>query len=466
MAEADISYTPAKTVRDFIRDHTPGELFYNFIVGPYGSGKTTGDIMKIAYMAGLQDKSPVDGIRRTRVVVVRSTAPQLMDTTIPSFFTWFKPGVAGDWKATQKNFTLRFADVECEVLFRPLDTPDDVSRVLSLEVTHAVLDEFVDIPKEIIEALSGRCGRYPSRKDGGATHFGMWGASNPGNETSWWYDFLILNKPENVNYYLQPGGLSPDAENLENLPKGYYANLIKGKTEAWVRQFVGVQWGFDNRGKPVWPTFNQKIHVSETPLMANPHLPLVLGLDPGLQSALIFGQYDLHGRLIILGELVTSGMGAERVISERLRPLLAAKYRGFKPIIASDPAAANRAQTDEKSVVDVYRRHFDVKYDTDNTLEPRISAVDAFLCKLTDTGPGLIIDPSCKILIRALNGGYKYKIDTKGRESPTPDKDEFSHPADALGYLAKYFLAASNRELRRKVSSFKPPTFTNPYCHR
>ncbi len=64
---------------------------------------------------------------------------------------WFKDGQAGQWKATDKNFILRFDDVECEVMFRPLDTPDDIARVLSLEITFAILDEFVQIPREVIE---------------------------------------------------------------------------------------------------------------------------------------------------------------------------------------------------------------------------------------------------------------------------------------------------------------------------
>ena len=162
MSEA-INYTPPATVSDLIES----EKFYNFIVGPVGSSKTTGILFKIVYHATRQRPSPVDGIRRSRWVVVRNTLPQLKDTTINSFMTWFKHGEAGKWIASSTTFVFKFGDVEAEVLFRPLDTPDDVNRVLSLEVTGAILDEFVEIPKEIVEALSGRCGRYPSAKDGG-----------------------------------------------------------------------------------------------------------------------------------------------------------------------------------------------------------------------------------------------------------------------------------------------------------
>ena len=173
-----IAYTPPPTASRFIKDFLPGELFYDWVIGPVGSGKSTANFFKLVYMAGLQQPGP-DGIRRTRAVIVRNTSTQLRDTTLNSWFTWFKDGQAGKWFATDKKFLLKFGDVECEVLFRPLDTPDDVARVLSLEVTFAILDEFVQIPQAIVDALSARCGRYPSTIAGGATNWGMWGASNP-----------------------------------------------------------------------------------------------------------------------------------------------------------------------------------------------------------------------------------------------------------------------------------------------
>jgi hypothetical protein len=53
-----INYTPPDTINDFIKDFIPGELFYDWIVGPVGSGKTTGIFMKLCYMASLQAPDP------------------------------------------------------------------------------------------------------------------------------------------------------------------------------------------------------------------------------------------------------------------------------------------------------------------------------------------------------------------------------------------------------------------------
>jgi len=465
-----------------MQDYTAGSLFSTFIDGPFGSGKTTALFMKLVYMAQLQEPGR-DGIRRTRAVVVRNSMPMLKDTTIKSWFYWFKPGIAGTWAITDKIFLLKFGDVECEVMFRPLDTPDDVAKVLSLEVTFVILDEFVQIKQEIVEGLTGRIGRYPNVQDTGvkATNYGMWGASNPDTEDNWWYDYLFDTKGEGVSevvnikkgrqrkdasvrFYRQPGGLTPEAENLCNLPpndctNAYYTNLAKGKSEAWIKQFIDAEWGFSASGKPVVPTFKPALHISKTPLKYNPYLPLVLGLDPGLGgSAIIIGQEDLHGRLLVLGELVQSGYGAERLITERLRPYLRRRFPDADVYIAPDPAAGNRAQTDESSVVDVFKKYFPgkVKVESNNRLPLRLDAMESYTTKLTDVGPALLIDEAeCPVLIRALKGGWRFEMVPKNGElKPEPEKNPSSHPGDAFGYLARYF----HRQYERGARYGQSPT--------
>ena len=454
---AVIDYTPPPTLKQFIKDYRPGELFYDWVVGPVGSGKTTGIFFKLVYMAKLQAPG-ADGIRRSAAVIVRNTAPQLRDTTIRSWGYWFKDGQAGDWWATEKNFILRFDDVECTVMFRPLDTPDDITRVLSLEVTFVIIDEFVHIPKELVDALSSRAGRYPPPKDGGATNWGMWGSSNPDTEDNWWFDYLHTTLPDNARYFVQPSGFSPDAENVDNLPgkKAYYTNQAKGKSHEWIKQFIDAEWGFSIAGTPVVATFKSDMHTTRNPILYNPKLKLVIGLDPGLSgSALIFGQEDLRGRLLVLGELAQSGMGAERIISERLKPYLRARFPNADVVIAPDPASANRAQTDEKAVVDVFKKHFPIKIETNNRLALRLDAIDYYTTRLIEGGPALLIDAKeCPILVRALKGGWRYEMDIKRGQikGAAPEKTPHSHLGDAFGYLARYFHRQNEREARASTN--------------
>lgn len=487
-----LDYKPAPTIKAFLKDYRQSALFYTWIVGPVGSAKTTALFFKLVYMAMKQTPSP-DGVRRTKAVIVRNTLPMLKDTTLASWEYWFKDPTAGSWNATDKIFTLRYGDVECQVLFRPLDTPDDVRRVLSLEINFAIIDEFVEIPKAIVDALSARLGRYRQPDGTPVTIWGMWGSSNPGTEDVWWYDYLhgpavrrfkrlagILvptQVPDSIgdvatwapqsgtttlepiaSYYHQPGGLSPDAENLENLPGGvqYYRDAIAGKSEVWVRQFVDAEWGFSIAGKAVIPGFRADLHVAlPNTLTPNPYFPLVVGLDPGITgSAMIIGQQDYDGRIRVFAELVQEGMGAERLVQERLQPLLRNRFPGVsRVIVAADPAAASRTQTDERTVVKVFRQHYEVDVESNNRLPLRLDAIDHYTSTLVEGRPALQIDPSCQILIRALKGGWRYAADLK-RETlrgHDPEKNAYSHPGDAFGYLCRFFHRDRQRETRYRL---------------
>ena len=495
-----IDYRPPPIVNQFIKKFIPGELFYAWIVGPFGSAKTTGMFFKLAYMASLQAKSP-DGTRYSHAVVVRNTFPQLRDNTLVSWNYWFQDGVAGDWKASESKFILKFSDVECEVLFRALDTPADVARVLGLEITFALLDEFREIPKAIVEGLSGRLGRYKPPGDVGCTNFGMWGASNPGMEDNWWFDYLhgsfnteagvyegclqvrfptndtaqaayeALQHAGNVNawYYHQPSGFAPDAENIDHLPPNYYQNMAKGKSKEWIKQYSEAEWGFSVAGKSVVQTFRPDLHIAKGELRYNPYLRLVIGMDPGLGgSALIFGQMDLHGRLLILGELIQKGMGAKRIISERLRPYLRARFPDARVLIVPDPAAANRSANDEKTIVATFREVFDVSIETNNRLPLRLNALDHFCTTLIDGGPALLIDPvHCPVLIRALKGGWRFAVDTKTEDfkSGEPEKNQWSHPGDGCGYLCRYFHKGVLGEEKGKFRPFRPPSYQGNEYH-
>jgi hypothetical protein len=305
----------------------------------------------------------------------------------------------------------------------------------------------------------------------------MWGASNPGDEDSWWYDYLHEKLPENVILFTQPSGFFEDAENLDNLPgqQEYYTNLAKGKTPQWVMQYIEGRWGYSLDGKPVIPTFKHDIHVAKQSLHANPHLPLVIGFDPGVSSAMIVGQMDLNGRLVVLDELVQQDYGAERLCADRLKPLLKARYAGYEVIISPDPAAKSRVQTDEKTVVDVLKSaknkaFWSVKFppgsEDNNRLQIRLDAIEHFTTRLTAEGPALLIDPSCKVLIRALTGGWRYSVGKKQERSAAPEKNAYSHPGDAFGYLCRYVTAADARAARGNAATFRPPVFKNSYAVR
>jgi hypothetical protein len=492
LSDNSINYTPAPTVKAFIKHYKPAENFADWIIGPVGSGKTVGNFFKLVYMATLQEPW-ADGKKHVRAVVVRNTMPQLVDTTISSWMQWFQDGRAGKWEATKKNFTLRFGDVEVEVLFRALDTEDDIARVLSLETTFVIIDEFVQIPQKIVQALSARCGRWKSPEGKSPTNWGMWGSSNPDTEDNWWYE--ALQKAEQADgtvtelrkqatnesvakgsaleesswtYFKQPSGLADGAENIDNLPGGikYYTSLMKDNTDAWIQQFVYAEWGYSTAGLPVIRSFRPELHVAKGPIAFRPGLKLVAGYDPGMSSAMIFGQFDSFGRLSVLDELITEGYGTQRLISDKIRPLLKSRFPGADFLISPDPAAGQRAQKDERTVVDEIKKHYTVKIPTQNNQLPgRITAIEHFTTRITEDGAALQIDPRCVQLIRALRAGWRYNIPNKGDPKEVPLKNKASHPADAFSYLCQYGHLDDERTAKRKTRGTLP-TFNNPYAIR
>lgn len=284
VAEDTLEFNPPRSTAPFLL----ADSFANFIVGPVGSTKTSVAIMKIAHEA--RRIAPCrDGIRRSRVAVIRNTRQMLYDTTIPDFEKWL--GATGALLRTESKFLMRFEDVECEVLFRGLDDANDVRRLLSLQLTFGFMDEFREIHPDVYNALTGRLGRYPDKSmnkvgpcdDTGKQIHKLWGASNPPDADTWWEE-LLTEPPDNVHVTFQPSGMSPEADWLGYLPTGYYENLCEGKTEEWINVYVHGKFGSSLAGKPVFAAFDQKFHVAKAPLrpVVSMEKPLIIGMDFGL----------------------------------------------------------------------------------------------------------------------------------------------------------------------------------------
>lgn len=452
---SSLVYEPPRSVVPFFTSRK----FISLICGPVGSTKTTAALMRVPYMA--KQMAPCkDGIRRSRAIVVRNTREMLTDSTIPDWLKWFPDGQAGSYMKTERRFWLRFDDTECEVLFRGLDDANDVRRLLSLQASFGVLDEYREINKSIFEALQGRLGRYPDgmmvphRPEWGLDSKGnpvqgcvdengqsmklLWGATNPPEFDSWWQGFMD-DPPDNASVTFQPSGLSVEEDWAHLLPTDYYTNLAEGKDEDWVNVYVHGQYGRSLSGQPVFPAFRQDYHVAKEPLkyIRAPEKPLIIGVDFGLSPAAVIGQLDMQGRLLVLASIASEGMGITRFTQEKLKPFLVERFPGHPVVIIGDPAGSQRAQTDEKSCFDILKAEgFAVKPARTNSVQARISAVEKFLSRQVDTGAGMLMDPGCAALIRAMRGGYRYKIKPKtGDVDTSPEKNNHSHVADALQYM-------------------------------
>jgi hypothetical protein len=104
-------------------------------------------------------------------------------------------------------------------------------------------------------------------------------------------------------------------------------------------------------------------------------------------------------------------------------------------LVIGDPAGQQRAQTDERSVFDILKAEgFRVVAAKTNSIVARLSAVDKLLTRVADGKPAMLIDPECRELINALRGGYRYKVKSSGDVEDKPEKNQYSHIADAFQY--------------------------------
>jgi hypothetical protein len=388
------------------------------------------------------------------------TYSQLRDTTIKTFHDWFPPKVFGEWKVTDHAYLFTKLipyGVHLEVIFRALDRPDQVSNLLSLEVTGAWFNEAREIPKTIIEAMDARIGRYPSGRDGGPTWYGIIMDTNPPDEDSYLYKMFEKVRPDNWEIFKQPSGLSVHAENTKHLPKGYYTNLAKGKDEMYVRVYIHGQYGFIVSGKPVFGSFRDNIHVSPHQLEPMKGVDLLLSFDFGLTPAALIGQLTPLGQLRILDELVSDGMGLRQFCENQLLPLLRKKYFGMNVMGFGDPAGISRSPTDETTCFDILHSPeiglTNIQPAPTNALVPRVGAVEHFLNKMVGGEPGFILSPNCHYIRKAMNGAYHYDKDPKGSGDEyklVPVKNFASHVADSLQYLCLFVSEKQDYDKRYK----------------
>lgn len=425
--------------------------FYRGVMGPVGSGKSTAMCMELMRRALTQPPGP-DGTCRTRFAVLRNSYRELSDTTLKTWLNWFPEHLFGDFEKTAMRHLVRLpgplGPVECEVLFRSLDRPGDVKKLLSLELTGAWVNEAREMPKAVVDAVGDRVERFPSARQGGCAWAGVIMDTNPPDADHWWRRLAEEERPRGWAFFRQPGGLvetgsgrfepNPAAENLENLPLDYYAKRMAGKSDSHVRVYYCGRYGLVQDGRPVYPEFVEPVHVAAEPLDPVEGRTLHVGLDFGLTPAAVMGQRLVSGRWVWIDELVARDMGMTR-FAEVLLARLNDRFHDLEWRITGDPAGMQRSQVDERTPFDVLRaRGLDARPAPSNDFLLRREAVALPLTRLVEGTPGLVVSPACITLIRGMAGGYRYRrVEVAGEERyhDAPDKNRFSHVCEAGQYL-------------------------------
>ncbi|MCK5602749.1 hypothetical protein KAR91_12790 [Candidatus Pacearchaeota archaeon] len=461
----EINYKAAPTLAKF---HA-STAFVRGVRGPIGSGKSVA--MCVELFRRLQEQEPDrSGKRKSRWAIIRNTYPELETTTLKTWLDWFPEEIFG--KVNRRVpicHYFRYNDIDAEIYFLALDRPEDVKKLLSLELTGVFVNEAREEPLKIVQTCCDRVGRYPSQRArpdhitaaNWPTWYGVIMDTNSPDDDHWWAvmagdaelpdDFTI---PENWEFFTQPPAafeekegtrtkwvLNPNAENLENLPTDYYRNLISGKSNMHVRVYVGNKYGSLQDGKVIYPEFSPDMHIAETELKYLVGRTIHVGLDFGMTPAAAFGQSDHFGQWRDLHELCTHGVGAER-FSHLLKSEIATAFpdvpfENFE--FWGDPSGGLPQSGSDNTYFQVLIANgIPVRGAPTQNPSTRVEAGREPLEKLLPGGKmGYQINKKCKVLIKGFVSGYHFpKIGTTGsvRYGEKAVKNRFSHVHEARQY--------------------------------
>lgn len=428
-----------------------------FLIGPVGSGKTRG---AYAYhLAVASDRrfrpSPFDGMRHYKFVVIRPTYRQLWDASIPSWWKQVPRDATGtewvggaDGPATHTCAFVAPDGVPVVMIAEFLAWGDrnPVEVLAGTEFTSVHFEEVDLMPSEGLHEALKRCGRYPDKDTHGEPWwYGITGVCNAFEIFHPLYK-VMQDPPQGWVFMRQPSGLSPHAENIQNLPRGYYqaqaAAYEKLGRKDLIRKDILNEHGIDRRaGKPVFEeAFFSDQHVSRSLLDVDPRRPVLVGGDGGRHPAVVFCQQNDRGQWRVLGMLYCEGIGAprfaeevNRYIAKRFGPLRLT-FEGY-----GDPTSANLTESSERSWMQIMNAETRIRWRPapgGNDIELRLSAVfDALAADVGYGERGLLLDPSCDMLIQGFAGGYQYRQvrgEAGDRYEDKPNKNKFSNPMDAL----------------------------------
>lgn len=429
-----LEYKASKTLAKFHQS----DAFVRCVVGPVGSGKSSGMVIELLARAVRQEPDS-EGVRRTRWCVVRNTYPQLRDTVRKTFEQWI-PTSIGHWHEQSFTFVIDKelddgTKVYSEVMFRALDRPEDINKLLSLELTGAYINEAREIPKHVFDLLQTRVGRFPSRLQGGATWSGIWLDTNPWHTRHWGYK--LFTKRENIlprhqglyELYEQPGARDPDAENLENLDPAYYDRLISGKDGEWVRCYVDSKYPSWDEGSIFGPSVTELEQRGGLSNFEHPVDGVFTSWDLGMSdsTAIWWWRINEHGYADVIDHYEAHG----QPMSHYFDIIDGRAYGYVNHWLPHDAKARTLA-----SSVSIFEQ-FAERYGFGSIrVTPSLSLLDGIQAARWLLERQMRIHPRCGKGIDALRE-YRYKYDEMARVfSRTPEHNWASHTADAFRYLA------------------------------
>lgn len=401
---------------------------FTALVGGFRSGKTTAACAEGIALSLEFPKNCGAVCRKTFGELDRSTRLVFQDMCPPELIA--KPYSTSD-------HTIHFVNGS-RVIFFPLDERE---KVKSLTVGWFLIDEASEVEEEMFEFMRGRLSLPNVR------HRGMV-VSNPTPTTHWFYKMFGAEQRANHVCFRM------DTYDNPHLPPEYLADLEANYSREMVDRFLKGHWGFSPGGGRVYEEFNYDIHVR--PQRFNAAAPLLVGWDFGyVHPAIVVAQLDDQDRLHVLREYMGSRVLVD-TFGHQVNTLIKQQFSGTpSQEHYGDPhgkATAAGGQSD-KSAIQILSDscNFNVQTRSGYPLADSLSLVRRKLSQLIGGRPAIEVDPSCRITIEGLAGGYICKKAVDGVILKDEPKDDgyYEHCQDALRFLILGKFVGEIRGLKR-----------------
>jgi hypothetical protein len=258
-----------------------------------------------------------------------------------------------------------------------------------------------------------------------------------------------------------------------SIPGYDFAAASQGLDEQGIQRELEINWHVAS-GKRVIPEYSDEMHLSKEPLVADPDLPLHIGIDVPGTPACVVTQINKYGQWMVLSSLSPDEkteigvyefgqMMADHLLREYAAPH-GLGLDDLKLVFVGDPAGRNRpARTgsrrqETRAAWEVLRVGSRLYCGTDDRGEEiyeerpgwgwhiipgpidittRLEALKARLTRILPGGlPAFVLNCEAHFLRLCFLGLYSFREYSDGTFSREPDKGHASHSMDCLCYLA------------------------------
>ena len=278
--------------------------------------------------------------------------------------------------------------------------------------------------------------------------------ANPPNVGHWLHTYFEVEKNKHNCIYIE----MPTEANRENIPTGYIEKLTEEYKDrpGWLKTYLAGKWGYVVTGEPVFHGFKDQSHIMTRDVRAGHavyrswdfgwHHPAVGWYQKTEAGGAHKYKEDMGSNILI------------RDYAPKIIQLTNDKFPGAAVIDCGDYAGNQKGDKDTMSTIEILKNDFNIEVVSrpNPIIKVRAEVVQKQISLLVNDGPAFTVDPSCRVTIDGLQGGYS--MDDTG---DVIKDDFFEHQMDETGYFFWNFFHNSSNPTRARARSIaiKSPSY-------